>query len=760
MSYCISDTISMKVLLPLVEALAAAFACGAGETRLFDFEDETILSNATVIVSGGASVSVSDAWSSSGRKSLHVVSPRYRVPTDKCTVVWLPVPALKWREYDRLVFDVLVVCDGPVDRMPNNLAFTVADDRAASDYYCRGHRIDGRIPNLGVRRVTDGIRPDWVNTDPDAVVKVAISFSRPSWDYEIYVDNVRLLRRGEREPPSDYPFSEFVRKDGEIAQLRTELELERMRTGHHVCLDRFRSASRAAGTDRDGLLLGLADTMTRIRPRAAFACEPATAARVRLARGETEGFQVVAVADGRDAADVSVSVETGDPEVTAVVSTVGYLEAKERMHYADVFPPEAGSLLGWWPDPLLHYVKKTDLRAGDVRSFWVSVRASRKARAGERRGRVTVRARGCAPREIPLTVRVNSFEVPRQSPLPLAVTFAPTCEGLPPEATKRVYADPGSPVNVWKRHLDAWTDFLADHYVTLDSLYQHKINYPQALARLKAQGRLGQFNLGYWSYVGKDDPDGVKWRAENVPRLREGLETARALGALDRAYIYGCDEVTPDLLPRIRTALDILKSEFPGVKILTTAFDHDFGCGTPLAPMDAFCPLTPKYDRAKAARARQEGREVWWYICCNPPPPYANGFLQSPAIDLRLLMGAMTAKERPDGFLYYEITMWNAVRPLGTDPFADWEAKSFATFHGDGSWVYVGPDGIPVSSIRFENFRDGLEDFAYVKLLESLGGEPKVPERLVKDLTHYSTDPKELARWRDALADEIESRLR
>jgi len=747
------------VFLFALLALMASFAADAtAEVRLFDFEDASVLSDATVISSGGTEVSVSDAWSSSGRKALRVFSPAYRVPSDKCTVVWLPVKTFDWRPYDRIVFDVYVAKTGQANAFQPSLTFTAADARAASDYYCRGQRMSAQIPVQGVRRTTATIRSDWVLTDPAGVTKVAISFGRPDFDYEIFVDNVRLLKKGEQDAAAAYPFSEFVRKDDEIARLGTALELERMRADHHECLDRFRAASHAAGTDRDGLLVGLSDTMTRIRPRAAFACEPAVRARVRLARGETEGFQVVLAADGRDAADVEVAVETGDPEVKATVSVVGYVEAKERMYYADLFPQDAGSLLGWWPDPLLHYVKRTDVKAGDVRSFWVSLTASRKARAGERTGRVTVRARGSASREIPLVVRVNDFEVPVRSPLPLAVTFMPEASHtvLTPAEAKKIYADPEAPVNVWKRHEDEWTDFLADRYVTMDSLYLREVGYPRALERLKAQGRLGEFNLGYWNYVAKDDPDGVKWRAENLPRFRKGVETAKRLGALDRAYIYGCDEVTPDLLPRVRTALDALKEAFPGVKILTTAFDHDFGCGTPLAPMDAFCPLTPKYDRAKASAARKEGREVWWYICCNPPPPHANGFLQSPAIDLRLLMGAMTAKERPDGFLYYEITMWCATRPLGTEPFTDWEAKSYSTFHGDGSWTYVGPDGIPVSSIRFENFRDGLEDFAYVKLLESLGGEAKVPETLVKDLAHYSKDPKELSRWREALADEIE----
>jgi hypothetical protein len=62
--------------------------------------------------------------------------------------------------------------------------------------------------------------------------------------------------------------------------------------------------------------------------------------------------------------------------------------------------------------------------------------------------------------------------------------------------------------------------------------------------------------------------------------------------------------------------------------------------------------LTPSFDPEKAARARAAGKQVWWYICCAPHHPSANMFIECSAIEGRLLMGAMSAKYRPDGFLY------------------------------------------------------------------------------------------------------------
>ncbi len=136
-------------------------------------------------------------------------------------------------------------------------------------------------------------------------------------------------------------------------------------------------------------------------------------------------------------------------------------------------------------------------------------------------------------------------------------------------------------------------------------------------------------------------------------------------------------------------------------------------------------------------------------------------------------MGAQTAKYRPDGFLYYQISIWNAQSPSRDGPFTDWDPRSWTTYHGDGSWTCVGPDGTPLPTIRLENFRDGLEDYAYAVILEHIiqayEAKPQltaeeqawlkeakaalaVPEKLVKSMSEYSREPAELYAWRNRMA--------
>lgn len=89
-----------------------------------------------------------------------------------------------------------------------------------------------------------------------------------------------------------------------------------------------------------------------------------------------------------------------------------------------------------------------------------------------------------------------------------------------------------------------------------------------------------------------------------------------------------------------------------------------------------------------------------------------------------------------------------------------------------------GPGGKPVPTIRLENYRDGMEDFAYVCILEEIIRQQEarraelsevqrqwlaeataalaVPETLVKTMSEYSHDPQVLYAYRDKLGDLID----
>lgn len=59
-----------------------------------------------------------------------------------------------------------------------------------------------------------------------------------------------------------------------------------------------------------------------------------------------------------------------------------------------------------------------------------------------------------------------------------------------------------------------------------------------------------------------------------------------------------------------------------------------------------------------------------------------------------------------------------------------------------------------------ENFRDGLEDYAYALEYERLTGKKcDVPPEVCRSIGQFTDDPKALYAWRDRLAELIEQAI-
>ena len=541
------------------------------------------------------------------------------------------------------------------------------------------------------------------------------------------------------------------------------------------------------GIDSRDMLLGVATSMELVMPRGRFTAKPLTkdGISIRLAGNEYESVQLLVAAGDNGLTNVKVRVDgdlKGNGAVFAASNVqchvTGYVKTKRRPPYK-IGRGERKPAVGWWPNPILGFLDGVDIKGRDVQSFWIRVHCPEGQRAGTYRGSLLVSAKDAETIRVPFAVRVNNFSLGRTSALPLAITFDPSPNWQnkdpgTPAFVAALKADPLAPVNIWRKHRREWVSFLADYLIPCDSLYHFSdTNRLEDIRQLKDEGRMGLFNLGYWSYPASTNAsDMAKWREATIPRLVRFYEGAKKMGVQDRAYVYGCDEVRKEYFPAIRAAVGEIKKALPGVPVFTTACDDEFGVNTPLDVMDWFTPLTPEFNVKKAAASRKAGHQVWWYICCSPKAPYANMFVECHAIEGRILMGAQSVRMRPDGFLYYQVSVWNSKRCITSGPFTDWDPRSWTTYHGDGAWTCVGPDGTPVPTIRLENFRDGLEDYAYAKLLEEKLAARKgkddewsrkakellaVPKYVMETMTKFTGDPAAVYRWRDAMADLIES---
>jgi hypothetical protein len=254
----------------------------------------------------------------------------------------------------------------------------------------------------------------------------------------------------------------------------------------------------------------------------------------------------------------------------------------------------------------------------------------------------------------------------------------------------------------------------------------------------------------------------------------------------DLLWFYGFDEWHLDRLPEMVEVMGQVKQRFPWARILVTVVDPEFGARNALSDLvEAWVPEARVYEQhlPSVAEARRRGQEVWWYVCVGPYPPYAGLLIEQPGIDPRLLMGVMYQKYRPEGFLYASITRQdnNIGQLLDDGPLCDWNpASSTGNHHGEGCLFYPGPNG-PISTIRFENFTDGLEDYEYFWVLEDLlhqaearkgmwseaqrrrieraQARTRVPREIVSTLTEFTHSPEALLKIRRRVAEAIESLL-
>lgn len=97
------------------------------------------------------------------------------------------------------------------------------------------------------------------------------------------------------------------------------------------------------------------------------------------------------------------------------------------------------------------------------------------------------------------------------------------------------------------------------------------------------------------------------------------------------------------------------------------------------------------------------------YLCGAPAHP--NTFTFSPAIESQLIPW-IALKMDADGYLRWAYNSWS-----DADPYKN---PVFNFIQGDDYYVYPGKDG-PVSSIRWELLKEGIEDFEIFSIIKQQG---------------------------------------
>jgi hypothetical protein len=307
-------------------------------------------------------------------------------------------------------------------------------------------------------------------------------------------------------------------------------------------------------------------------------------------------------------------------------------------------------------------------------------------------------------------------------------------------------------------------DFLTARRINVTSMYEGVEPYATA-DRMVELGQQGQ-NVFVVAALPPEARLGADCRGDLEERLDAVLPRLRDAGLGERALAYGWDERGPDWHGEIRAGAALLATRFHGLPLLMAGVDDSYGTGPSLGGLGniAYCPLMKAYDPARAAAARARGNAVWWYE--------THWTIEQPLIRSRLLPW-QAFKLGADGFLVWCLNRWvGNDGPIDDQPRTRWNPELDGVEPSStGVYVYPGIDG-PRSSLRLENFRDGIEDYDILKAAEEKlhqleADDPRspraaalrralaLPDDLVRDAVTYGLDPAKIHERRRMLAEAL-----
>ncbi len=271
-------------------------------------------------------------------------------------------------------------------------------------------------------------------------------------------------------------------------------------------------------------------------------------------------------------------------------------------------------------------------------------------------------------------------------------------------------------------------------------------------------------------------------------------EHFRQKGWLKLAYIYWFDEPAPRDYEFVANGMRRLKKYAPGLRRMLT---EEPGENVLAGLVDIWCPVTPNYNHEKAEKRRAHDERFWWYVCTGPKAPYCTLFIDHPATELRVWLW-QTWQRKINGVLVWSSNYWTSSAAFPDEPQNPYDdpmgyVSGYSTprgtkrywGNGDGRFIYPpeaaavpgksGPQPViepPVSSIRWEMLREGIEDWEYLYLLRELVNKRRdslppeqvkqyealleVPESITKDMTTFTTDPAPIYARRAKIAEAIE----
>jgi len=520
--------------------------------------------------------------------------------------------------------------------------------------------------------------------------------------------------------------------------------------------------------------------------------QPTRRVDLLCAGGEAESFQCLFLppetSPGRLTAAMTPLRSKGNPVIPASacrIHLVGYV-------------PFAGK---WWPDPLFDAQPFSPPQSGPP-VFWVSLSVPYGQPAGVYRGKLRMRSEEGAEAQAAVQVRVPGFSLPKETHLNSSFwMFRGHIRHyfeLPDEVPPEVYA---KYLDLATSHRLSPIDVLEGPCGPLVTVYREaggSLSYDwtrwDAYVKQAMDGGAGTLHAAWTHHTGWYFSDRAPVTAIDratgeavkiaLPHnsdehlrtlggyLSAAAEHTRKLGFKGLIYVQPYDEPQPDAYERVAQTLAGLGKYAPGISRLMDAVYPPKLPAELRSNIDLWCPLSPGIEGNEFEQEQAAGDILWWYVCCGPRGQYANFFTNQSVLENRMLF-TQTWQHHVTGVLYWGLNYWldwNKPPAAPRFPDAPWRGvtdNEGADYCGDGYFIYPGPAvDQPLSSIRLETLRDGVEDYEYLYLLNELSRGRNAPQEVQRllavppevspSLTGFTRDPQVFREYREQLAEWIE----
>ncbi len=487
-------------------------------------------------------------------------------------------------------------------------------------------------------------------------------------------------------------------------------------------------------------------------------------ARIAAARNEAEPVQL-ALRSGRAIGDVRVEVDPpagpGGATIEDVeVRVVGYVPIDYPTSYYQSQAPGWHRLRptarfaseGWpglWPDPLLPRAA-LDLAADSTKAVWITVRVGEDAPAGDYAGAVRLVAEGATVAEVPFDLRVWDFALPESPSLaaiydvrlgpgaalwekPLGELYDEVAELM---AANRLSPDVIRPGPRFRREGDR---VVADFTEFDRAARRHFDDFGLPVAYTPWDFYLFGWGLPPRTILGErpyetDEPGRLRpeYRRVYQEMLRLFWDHLREQGWQERIVLYISDEPFDHhehIREQMKALIAMIQEVDPAIPIYASTWRH-------VPDWDGYLNVwgighDGRVPVETMERLRAAGDRLWFttdgQMC-----------LDTPYAAVERLLPHYCFQYDVEAYEFWGIT-WLTYDPyrFGWHSYihqSDEPDRSYWVRYpnGDGYLLYpggpIGHDG-PVTSIRFEQAREGVEDYEYLVLLRRLTDEGRAAGR-------------------------------